>query len=116
MKRSRFSMLVVAASILATALLPSPAQAATVGPLNCGGGGYVSGSTEAGGQITYNTGVSHCGQLGLRVYYSSVAGGLWTPWQYSAHGGGYVSRNVGNSAIKSEHTSSLGSLRFESFR
>lgn len=104
-------------AIVASLACAAPAVAGTIGPISCGYGGYVSGSTEGNGQITYiSQGTGHCGTLGIRVNYTHVGGASWTSWKYSSWGGGYVSQNVGNSALKSQHTTSVGSLNWESFR
>lgn len=102
------------ASLAAT----TPASAATAGPFNCSPNAGVAGSTEGDGQITYLAGLmyGHCGTLGLRVYYTSVAGGLWTPWKYSGNGDGSVVYNAGNSAMRSQHTTTVGNLNFQSQR
>lgn len=117
MKSLRRPAFASALLLMAALGVAPPAYAGTVGPLACGYGGYVSGATQADGQKTYLSGGSgHCGTLGLRVQYSHVGGVSWTAWKYSAYGAGHVSNNVGNSALKSEHTTSVSSLRWESFR
>lgn len=119
MKHRKLGVCAGALALLTSLLITPPASAATVGPLSCGSGSYVSGSTEGNGQITYLTewaAGGGCGTLGIRVNYTHVGGASWTAWKYSSWGGGNVSQNVGNSALKSEHSTSVGSLRFTSFR
>lgn len=115
MKRQKLSALLGATLLAATIMVATPANAGTTGPISCGTGS-VSGSTEAR-QITYETGaLGYCGQLGIRVQYSSVAGLRWTAWTYSGSGRGYVQQNVGNSATMSQHYARVNALYFYSYR
>lgn len=84
----------------------------------CGADAGVTGSTEGNGQGTFLAGASiaHCGTLGVRAQYSSVAGALWTSWKYSGWAGDAVWHNVGNSALKSTHSTTQPSQTFTSFR
>lgn len=119
MKVGKLLATVGLATLITASTMAAPANAATVGPLACGSASWVSGSTEGDAQITYLSGYpggGSCGTLGIRVYYTHVGGASWTAWKYSSWGGGYVSYNVGNSAVKSEHSASVGSLRWTSFR
>lgn len=116
MKRGAAMVFLGSLTMAATLAVATPASAETVGPFPCNSNSAgVVGSTEHNGQITYVAGLAstHCGTLGIRVYYSHVGGASWTPWKYSQYGGGYVSRNVGT-PIKSQHTASQGNLNFTS--
>lgn len=107
-----------AAALTAALAVATPAYAATVTQTCPNGATGVSGSTEGNGQITYLSGVmvGGCGTLGIRVNYTHVGGSSWTAWKYSAFEGDYVSQNVGSSAHHSQHTASVGSLNFLSYR
>lgn len=119
MKRSRaVGGLLGAAALMASLVTATPASAGQTGPMACSATASVTGATEASGQGTFHSSASldHCGTLGVRVQYSSVGGLLWTGWRYSSFGGASVWQNVGNTAMRSQHTTTVNSLRFDSFR
>lgn len=118
MKLNMLAGLIVSVSLAATLGVAVPASARSAGPYACSSDALVAGSTEADGQITHLTGLGmgHCGYLRLRVNYTSVGGAFWTSWRSSAYSAGYVSLNVGNSATRSEHKTSIGALYFSSIR
>lgn len=95
----------------------APASAGTEVHRNCSGDAGVTGWTGSEKQITFLAGASfgHCGTLGIRVHYNHVGGSSWSSWKYSSWGGGQVTRQIYNSN-RSEHSTSVGGLRFLSYR
>src|SRR5690625_6479873 len=115
MKRQKLSALLGATLLAATIMVATPANAGTTGPISCGTGS-VSGSNEAR-QITYETGaLGYCGQLGIRVQFSSVVGLRWAKWTYSGSGGVYVQTQVGTIATESLYYEMAIDIYFISYR
>lgn len=116
MSRKTMTSILTVASMAALMLAAAtPASAGAAGPYYCGAGAAIIGVTESAGQVTYNAAPGHCGVLGLRVNYVHMGGDSWTSWKYSAYGADNVRMSTKN-AVRSMHSSSLGSLTFYSYK
>lgn len=114
-RKTMTSILTVASMTALMLAAATPASAGSSGPKYCGSGAAVIGATESSGQVTYDAAPGHCGTLGVRANYVHVGGDSWTPWKYSAYSAGSVSMSTKN-AVRSLHSTSIGSLLFYSYK
>lgn len=115
MIRSTTKVFLGAAS--AAALMLATATPASAGAEErwCGVDNSVIGYVEAAGAGTYDNDIGTCGVLGVRGYYTHVGGASWTAWKYNKWGAGSVTIYTKN-MTKAQHSASVGSLLFYSYR
>lgn len=117
MKRGTVRAFLGTVVLTATLAVAAPASAGEQVHRACSGDAGITGSTDAGGQITFLAGLGFgtCGKLGVRVNYTHVGGASWTAWKYTGDQPFVVEQNVKN-AVRSEHSSVIGPLKFLSYR